>query len=123
MKKRDFTDYIQDILDSIMEVKEFTQGMDFEGFVGDKKTINAVTRSLEVIGEAGKKIPDSLREKYPQIPWKRMAGMRDKLIHEYWSIDLEIVWEVITNELPPIEPLIQKVLNDHREVEEILKEE
>ncbi|MBU1262496.1 DUF86 domain-containing protein [bacterium] len=114
MKKRDFTDYIQDILDSIREVKEFTQGMDFESFVEDKKTINAVTRSLEVIGEAGKKIPDSLREKYPQIPWKRMAGMRDKLIHEYWSIDLEIVWEVITNELPPIEPLIQKVLDDQQ---------
>jgi uncharacterized protein with HEPN domain len=71
-----------------------------------------VVRSLEVIGEAAKKMPDSMREKYPEIPWKRMTGMRDKLIHEYFGIDLEIVWEVVTNELPPIKPLIQKVLEE-----------
>jgi uncharacterized protein with HEPN domain len=115
MKNRDYRDYLQDILDSIIETKEFIKGMEFEDFVEDKKTINAIVRSLEVIGEATKKIPDSLREKYPQIPWKRMAGMRDKLIHEYWGVDLEILWEVINNELPPIEPLIQiiqKILED-----------
>ena len=112
MKKRDFRDYVQDILDSIVEVKEFVEGMRFEDFTKDKKTINAVIRSLEVIGEATKKVPEGLREGYPQIPWKRMAGMRDKLIHEYFGIDLEIVWEVINNELPPIKPMIQKVLKD-----------
>ena len=57
-------------------------------------------------------MPDSMREKYPEIPWKRMTGMRDKLIHEYFGIDLEIVWEVVTNELPPIKPLIQKVVEN-----------
>ena len=64
------------------------------------------------MGEATNKIPDSLRERYSEIPWKRMAGMRDKLIHEYFGIDLEIVWEVVNSELPPIKPLIQKVLED-----------
>ena len=112
MKNRDFGDYIQDILDGIREAREFTKEMGFEDFTKDKKTINAVVRSLEVIGEATKNIPDTIREKYPLIPWKRMAGMRDKLIHEYWGTDLEIVWEAINNELPLIDPLIQKVLDD-----------
>ncbi len=76
------------------------------------KTINAVVRCLEVIGEAAKKMPDSMKKKYPEIPWKRMTGMRDKLIHEYFGIDLEIVWEVVNTELPPIKPLIQKVLEE-----------
>lgn len=86
--------------------------MEFEGFIKDKKTINAVVRSLETIGEAAKKIPDSIKEKCLQIPWKRMAEMRDKLIHEYWGVDLEIVWEVIKRELPQAKPLVQKVLED-----------
>ncbi len=110
MKKRELGDYIQDILEALGEVEDFTTGMQFDDFVKDKKTINAVVRSLEVIGEATKRIPDSFREKYSKIPWKRMAGMRDKLIHEYFGIDLEIVWEVINSDLPPIKPLIQKVL-------------
>lgn len=112
MKKRVFGDYIQDIIEALWEVEDFTAELQYEDFVKDKKTINAVVRSLEVIGEATKKIPDSLRLTYPEIPWKRMAGMRDKLIHEYFGIDLEIVWEVINSELPPIKPLIQKVLDD-----------
>lgn len=112
MKERDLGDYIQDILNSIEETKEFIQGIEFEDFVEDKKTINAVVRSLEVIGEASKKIPDELRKRYHQIPWKRMAGMRDKLIHEYWGTDLEIIWETVNNELPPVAPLIQNMLED-----------
>lgn len=112
MTKRELGDYIQDILEAIGEVEDFTAGMQFEVFVEDKKTVNAVVRSLEVIGEAAKKIPDNLRDNYPEIPWKRMAGMRDKLIHEYFGIDLEIVWEVVNTELPPIKPFIQKVLEE-----------
>ncbi len=112
MKKREMGDYVQDILEAIIEVKDFTAGMEPVDFVNDKKTINAVVRSLEIIGEAAKKIPDGMREKYPDIPWKSMAGMRDKLIHEYFGVDLDIVWEVINVELPPIKPLIQQVLED-----------
>jgi len=119
MKRRELGDYVQDIVEALGEVEDFTSGMQFEDFVKDKKTINAVVRSLEVIGEAAKKIPDSLRAEHPGIPWKRMAGMRDKLIHEYFGIDLEIVWEVINNELPPVRPLIQTVLEDiERETKE-----
>jgi len=91
--KRTYIDYIEDILTSIQEIEEFTKGMNFDDFVKDKKTVNAVIRSLEVMGEAVKKIPKEIRDKYPDIPWKYIAGMRDKLIHEYHGVDLTIVWE------------------------------
>ena len=110
--KKDLGDYIADILNAVREVEEFTEGMNFKTFLTDKKTINAVIRSLEVMGEATKHIPEDVREQYPDIPWKRMAGIRDKLIHEYSGVDLEIIWSVIKEELPPIEPLIEKVLKD-----------
>jgi len=110
--KRDWQDYIADILNAIQEVEEFTIGMNFEAFRADKKTINAVIRSLEVLGEAAKHIPEDIREQYPDIPWKRMAGTRDKLIHEYSGIDLETVWTVIKEELPPLKTLVEKALSD-----------
>lgn len=107
---RDYGDYLNDILDAIDETAEFTEGMSFEAFARDRKTINAVVRSLEVLGEAAKRIPDDLRAQWPDVPWKRMAGMRDKLIHEYFGVDLSIVWTVIKDELPPIRPEIERLL-------------
>jgi uncharacterized protein with HEPN domain len=112
MKDRDFTDYIKDILISIQDVEEFTTGITFEDFLKDKKTIKAVIRSLEVLGEASKKIPDEIRNRYPRIPWKRMAGMRDKLIHEYFGVDLEIVWNVAKKELPPVKSSIEELVRE-----------
>ena len=90
--------------------------MDFKDFTNDKKTINAVIRSLEVLGEASKKIPDDLKMKHPKIPWTRMAGMRDKLIHQYFGIDIEIVWTVIKEELPPLRPDIKKLWDELNKV-------
>jgi len=110
MRKRDYRDYIQDILDSVNDIENFIEGMSFEEFMRDKKTINAVVRSVEVIGEAAKKIPKTLRDKYPDIPWKKMAGMRDKLVHEYFGIDIEIMWKVAKDEIPSLKPSIQNIL-------------
>jgi len=113
--KRTYKDYILDAITSIQEIEEFTKGMRFETFVKDKKTINAVIRSLEVMGEALKKIPLELKEKYPEIPWKYITGMRDKLIHEYHGVDLEIVWEVIEREIPPLKPKFEELLKELKE--------
>lgn len=110
--KRTFRDYVADILTAIQEVEDFTRGMEYEAFAADKKTVNAVVRSLEVMGEAAKRVPDAARLQYPDVPWKRMTGMRDKLIHEYSGVDLEIVWTVVKTELPPVKPLIDQVLQD-----------
>ena len=112
MKKRDYTDYINDILTSIEEVKDFTNGMTIDNFLKDKKTSNAVIRSLEVMGEAAGKIPEELRAKVPEVPWAKMSGMRNKLIHEYFGVDLEIVWSVVQEELPPLESPLKKLLSE-----------
>jgi uncharacterized protein with HEPN domain len=112
MIERDYRDYLQDMIDSIGDIENFTAGLDFEAFSQDRKTSNAVTRSVEVIGEAAKKIPDRTRKQYPVIPWKKMAGMRDKLIHEYFGIDLEILWKVAKEDLPPLKAPISKILED-----------
>ena len=110
--RKDLGDYIADMLSAAREVEEFTVGMDFDTFSTDKKTVNAVIRSLEVMGEAAKRIPENVRERYPDVPWKRMAGMRDKLIHEYTGVDLDIVWTVIKEELPPVRQVIREAFDD-----------
>jgi uncharacterized protein with HEPN domain len=114
MVKRVYTDYIQDILDSIQDIENFIQGMNYEEFRDDRKTINAVIRSIEIIGEASKKIPKSLRDSQPEIPWKKMAGMRDKLTHAYFGIDLEIIWKVVSEEIIRIKPGILKIKDSLR---------
>jgi uncharacterized protein with HEPN domain len=94
--KREFRDYLQDILETMDKVGDFIEGISFEQFLEDDKTSFAVVRALEIIGEATKHIPSSARRRHPQIPWMKMAGMRDRLIHGYFGIDLEIVWETAT---------------------------
>jgi uncharacterized protein with HEPN domain len=86
--KRDYRDYLEDILAAIDDSAEFTRDISFEAFIQDRKTVNAVVRSLEVLGEAARRIPDHLRAEVPDVPWKYMAGMRNKLIHEYCGVDL-----------------------------------
>jgi uncharacterized protein with HEPN domain len=108
-KGREIADYLDDIRSAVAEVEEFTLGMDYEAFAADKKTVNAVIRSLEVLGEATKHIPASFRRRYPEIPWNRMAGMRDILIHDYMGVDLKTVWNVVRERLPELMTLLEKV--------------
>ena len=110
-KGREISDYLDDILTAIVDVEEFTRGMHFETFTEDKKTVNAVIRSLEVLGEATKCIPISFRQKYSDIPWSKMAGMRDVLIHDYMGVDLKTVWKVAQERLPELKPLLEKLIS------------
>jgi len=110
--KREYKDYFQDILDSIVDIEEFTKNMDLDSFVNDRKTFKAVVKSVEIIGEAAKKIPDAIKGKYTSIEWNKMAGMRDKLIHEYFGIDNEILWQTVKEDIPPLKPLVEKVMKD-----------
>lgn len=111
---RDIRDFLKDIYDSIHDIEEFTEDLNYEDFIEDRKTVNAVIRSLEIIGEAAKKIPEEIRQKYPSFPWKGMAGMRDKLIHEYHGVDLEIVWTVSKEEIPPVKSTIKNIISDQQ---------
>lgn len=108
-KDRDISDYIEDIVNAIAEIGEFTSGMTFESFSADRKTVNAVIRSLEVLGEATKHIPENFRNKYPDIPWRKMAGMRDVLIHDYMGVDLRAVWKVAMERLPELAIMMESI--------------
>lgn len=107
---RIYLHYLQDIIDNAAKALEFVQDMNEDDFLQDDKTIFAVIRALEVMGEAAKNVPDSIRDKYPQIPWRDIAGMRDKLIHHYFGVDLKTVWKTVTRDLPALNPSLVKVL-------------
>ncbi len=110
--KRIYTDYLEDILDAIAKVKEFIEGMTFDQFAKDDKTIFAVIRALEIIGEATKHIPTDDRVRYPKVPWPEMAAIRDKLIHDYFGVNVEVVWKTATDDLPTLEPQIIRIIEE-----------
>lgn len=105
--------YLEDIKESILKIREYTYSHDLDKFKSDERTVDAVIINLEIIGEASNKIPKKLRDKYSSVPWDEMYRMRNRAIHEYFGIDYEIVWDIITNHLP--ENLIQ--INDILEIE------
>jgi uncharacterized protein with HEPN domain len=107
---RDYLDYLLDIRDSIHKIEKFTKAYTLSRFADDEKTQLAVVKSLEIIGEAVKKIPATLKRKHPNIPWRKVAGMRDKLVHEYYGINIKVVWRTVTEDLPPLKPIIADIL-------------
>lgn len=109
---REYRDYLLDVQDSIRRIEEFTKGYTLSRFADDEKTQLAVVKSLEIIGEAVKKIPVTLKKKHPDIPWRKVAGMRDKLVHEYYGINIKVVWRTITEDIPPLKPAIADILKN-----------
>ena len=100
-------DYIEDMLEAAEKIERYTNGMTAEEFAADDKTVDAVLRNLEILGEASKLIPDDIQAKEPTIPWSEMAGMRDKLIHGYATVDLGIVWQTVSEDIPLLRSKLQ----------------
>lgn len=107
--KRDIKLFIQDILENIINIESFSKGLNKEKFESNKLRQNAIVRCLEIIGEATKNIPDSFREKYPNIPWKKIAGFRDVLSHAYFGVSIDRVWNIIDIDLPNLKKEMEKI--------------
>jgi uncharacterized protein with HEPN domain len=110
--ERNPADYLADILEASGKISNFIGGLDSEQFAADEKTFYAVIRGLEIIGEAARKIPPSVRRQYPQVPWREITGMRDKLIHDYMGVNVTVVWKTVTEDLPAMELQIRQILNE-----------
>jgi uncharacterized protein with HEPN domain len=107
---RDFQVYVEDIIEAIDSIQAYTKGLTYEKFSCDKKTIDAVIRNFEIIGEATKQMPLAVRQEYSKVPWREMAGMRDKLIHGYFGVQLDVVWKTVKERIPAVRISICEVL-------------
>ncbi len=107
---KDDTIYLRHILDAIKQIEAYVAGMDQGGFLDSRLVQDAVIRQFEIIGEATKNLSPDIRERFPDIPWKDMAGMRDKLIHQYFGVDIAAIWATITQDLPSLKREINGIL-------------
>lgn len=106
----DLIKYVEHILEEIEYLEKTSADLSYNGFLRDSTLTRAFARSLEIIGEASKKVPISFRKKYPEVEWKSMAGMRDKLIHDYFGVDFELIWDVVKNHLPTLKEKLKKLI-------------
>ena len=116
MYKRNIAIYVKEIIENMNKAEKFIKNLTYKNFVKDERTHYAVIRCIEIIGEAAKHIPGKLRKKYPQIPWKDMAGMRDKVIHLYFGVNPERVWLAVKQDFPALKPALRKVLKDIKQL-------
>lgn len=109
MSKRDVQLYLDDIRESLVHIEQYTAGISFEEFSQDAKTIDAVVRNFEIMGEAAARLPEEFTERYSFVPWSALVGMRNKVIHEYFGIDPEIIWKTIKEDLPVLKKDIDRM--------------
>lgn len=117
--KREFRDFIVDIAHCSRKAQEFIKGISVEDFCKDEKTLFAVMKAIEIIGEASKMIPSEIKYKHPEIPWKEMAGMRDKIVHQYFGINPDILFDVVENHLPILDKSMINLIKELGLEEEI----
>ena len=112
MSKRDSRLLLDDILLSIDKITEYTSDLSFDEFLNDSKTLDAVIRNFEIIGEAANRLPDEIKDEYPLVDWHRIRGFRNRIVHDYMGIDFQMVWLIKENFLPVLKGQIQSILND-----------
>ena len=110
MMKRDDSVYLRHILDAISRIEEYSQEVDYQSFTRNTLIQDGVIRQLEIIGEATKRLSPALRSKYASIPWKQIAGIRDKLIHDYFGVDIDAVWETLKQDLPALKKEVEEII-------------
>jgi uncharacterized protein with HEPN domain len=106
--------FLDDIQTAMNRIAEYIEGYDFDHFKMDYKTVDAVIRNFEIIGEASKNLDEKIKEKYPDVPWKEMYYLRNRVSHEYFGVDYEIIWDVATNYLPENKIQIDKIINKEK---------
>jgi uncharacterized protein with HEPN domain len=108
---RDYRVYLEDMREAVGKVQRYVEGLSFEAFALEEKTVDAVVRNLEILGEAAKQVPEVIRSAHPQVDWYRIAGLRDILIHQYFGVDLAIVWDVVQKKLPILVQQLDQILS------------
>ena len=109
---RDARLYLDDMLEAISKIRDYTNGMDFDAFIKDPKTQDAVVRNLEIIGEAAGRLPENIRTATPEIEWRKIVALRNILAHEYFGVSLPVVWDIVQNKLDPLESSCQTLIKN-----------
>lgn len=108
--RREYSDFLHDMLDAADKAKRIAQGVDLHTFLDDEEKGLAATRALEIIGEAARRLPKSLRDRHPEVPWADIIAMRNKVVHEYFGVDLEVVWRTVQDDLPALREAVARIV-------------
>ena len=110
MSKRPVANLLADMVEAIEKIRRYVQGMDLDAFIEDERTSDAVVRNLEIIGEAAARLPEEFTGSHASIPWAQIVGLRNRIVHGYFGIDLSLVWNIITHDIPPLHAQLQNLL-------------